>query len=231
MTYTDYYDSEKFHEAFKYVDFLNKTEIDPFYNLDHNVRNSSYKIDRKGYLYFILGKYTTNLFKLKNDYLDSHAYILDYSIIGDKKGLFTSLGNVSFSLCVNSVKEAYIMSDDKKTIDVLCRVYSGKYANRCHEVSSILGINYEYITTAFVNSPLRHYKYLHSFVEDGDYVYDFARNLKIKKEDYYQLLEPEVVSKINGNYFIDDLRYASVNYPEMSLKEFLIKHDDFSLKR
>ena len=233
MAYTDYYDPEEFNEAFTVVSFLDRSGIDPFYNLDHNVRSASYKIVRKGYLYFILGKYTTMLFKTKEayDYLNIHPYILDYSAIGDHKKLFTSLGNVSFSLCVNSMKEAHIISDDKKTIDVLCKVYAGKYANKCHEVSSRLGIDYEYITTAFVNSPLDHYRYLHSFVEDGGYVYDFAKNLKMRKADYYNLLNPEVVSRIQGDHLIRDLKYVSYNYPPMPLKDFLVKHDDLSLRK
>ena len=233
MTYTDYYNPEEFDEALKVVSFLDKSGVDPFYNLDKNIKKASYKVDRKGYLYFILGRYTANLFRVRHayDYLDSHPYILDYSSIGGDRKLFTSLGNVSFTLCVNSIKEACMTGDDKKTIDVLCNVYVGKYATKCHEVSSILGVDYEYITTAFVNSPLEHYKYLHSFVEDGENVYDFAKNLKMKKDDYYGLINPEVVSKIRGDKFISDLNAASHSYPPMRLKDFLVRHDELILKK
>lgn len=233
MTYTDYYNPEEFDEALKMVSFLDKSGVDPFYNLNHNVKGSNYKIDKKGYLYFILGRYTVSLFKVRRayNYLNSHPYILDYSSIDGNRKLFTSLGNVSFMLCVNSIKEACMTGDDKKTIDVLCNVYVGKYATKCHEVSSILGVDYEYITTAFVNSPLEHYKYLHSFVEDGENVYDFAKNLKMKKDDYYGLINPEVVSKIRGDNFISDLNAASHSYPPMRLKDFLVRHDELILKK
>ncbi len=233
MTYTDYYDPEEFDEALKVVNFLDISEVDPFYNLDKNIKGSSYKVDRKGYLYFILGRYTVNLLKTRRayDYLDSHPYILDYSSIGGNRKLFTSLGNVSFSLCVNSIKEACMRGDDKKTIDTLCKVYAGKYATKCHEVSIILGVDYDYITTAFVSSPLEHYKYLHSFVEDGEYVYDFAKNLKMKKNDYYELLNPDIVSRIKGNQFVDDVVQTSHSYPPMALKDFLVRHDELILKR
>ena len=228
----DYYNSLKFNKAFEDVSALNKSGIDSFYDLEQ-IKGVDYKLNRKGYLYFILGRYTTKLFKMQAayDYLESHPYILDYSLVGDNRELFTSLGNVVFKLCVNNIKEAYIAGKDKKTIGIMCKVYEGKYVTKCHEISSLLGIDYEYITTAFVNSPLEDYRYLHSFVEDGDNVYDFAKNLKMKKEDYYSLLEPEVVSRIKGNILIDDLLQISHNYPPMSLKEFLVRHDDLILRK
>ena len=233
MIYTDYYDYDEFDKALKDVSVIDKSGIDPFYNLDSNLQNSYYKIDRKGYLYFILSRYTVNLFNLRRayDYLEKHPYILDYSSLAGNKKIFTSLGNVSFRLCVNSIKEACMDGKDKKTIDVLCKVYQGKYSFKCHEISSILGIDYDYIVTAFVNSPLDGYKYLHSFVEDGDDVYDFSKNLKMKKEDYFGLLDPDILSKIKGNTFVDDLQTASHNYPPMRLKDYLVRHDELILRK
>ena len=233
MAYTDYYDSEEFNDAFTIVNFLDRSGVDPFYNLNQYVQGSSYKLDIKGYLYFILGNYTINLLEntLASDYLENHPYILNYSVNESSKFLNTSLGDVRFSLCVNDIREAYMMSDDKKTIDILCKVYAGKYATKCHEISSLLSIDYEYITTGFINSPLDNYKYLHSFVEDGDYVLDFARNIKMKKADYYELVEPEVLSKINGDRLVSDLIEASHSYPPMTPKDFLVRHDELILKR
>lgn len=225
----DYYNFLEFNKAFEDVNALNKSGIDSFYGLDQI--DVDYRLNRKGYLYFILSGYTTRLFKksVAHDYLERHPYVLNYSSIDGNEVINTSLGNVSFKLCVNNIQGAYIVGKDKRTIDILCGVYEGRYATKCHVVSSLLGIDYEYITTAFVNSPIENYSYLHSFVEDGDDVYDFAKNLKMKKEDYYSLLDPEVVSKIEGNSLIDDLSYASHCYPPMSLKEFLVRHDE--LKR
>ena len=65
MIYTDYYDYDEFDKALKDVSVIDKSGIDPFYNLDSNLQNSYYKIDRKGYLYFILSRYTVNLFNLR----------------------------------------------------------------------------------------------------------------------------------------------------------------------
>ena len=103
--------------------------------------------------------------------------------------------------------------------------------NKCHEVSSLFGVDYEYITTAFVNSPLEHYRYLHSFVEGGGYVYDFAKNLKMKKNDYYELLNPDVVSKIKGDCLISDLKAATNVYPPMTPKDFLVRYDELILRK
>lgn len=232
MAYTDYYDAEEFNEAFRTVSLLNKSGIDSFYNLD-NSGDTRYKVNRKGYLYFILGKYTTNLIKGEkaNDYLKRHPYVLNYRFSNESMELLTSLGNVRFSLCVNGFEAIELLSNDLKIKKILCGVYAGKYATKCHEVSSLLGINYDYITTAFVNSPLRNYKYLHSFVEDGDYIFDFAKNLKMKKDDYYALLDSDIVSKIKGDQFVDDVLEASYNYPPMTPKDFLVRHDDLILRK
>ena len=75
MIYTDYYDYDEFDKALKDVSVIDKSGIDPFYNLDSNLQNSYYKIDRKGYLYFILSRYTVNLFNLRRayDYLEKHG--------------------------------------------------------------------------------------------------------------------------------------------------------------
>ena len=233
MIYTDYYDCDEFDGAFNEVCETYKSSIDPFYCLDCSRDTARYKIDRKGYLYFVLSRYTVSQFKLRRaySYLKRHPYILDYSSIDGNRKLYTSLGNVSFRLCVNSIKEACMDGKDKKSIDVLCKVFQGKYSFKCHEISSILGIDYDYIVTAFVNSPLDGYKYLHSFVLDGDDVYDFAKNLKMKKEDYYDLLDPDVLSKIKGNTFVDELQTASHNYPPMRLKDYLVRHDELILRK
>ena len=41
MTYTDYYNPEEFDEALKMVSFLDKSGVDPFYNLNHNNMKSN----------------------------------------------------------------------------------------------------------------------------------------------------------------------------------------------
>lgn len=230
MIYTDYYESDEFSRAFNDVISLDKSGVDPYYNLD-STHNLKYKLDKKGYLFFIVGKYATNIFRDDLNYLDKNTYILSYSVDGPIKYLNTILGNVRFSLCVNDVRDAYIKSNDRRIFDVLCDVYVGKYATRCHEIASMLGVNYKYITTAFINSPLENYKFLHSFVENDDNVLDFAKNVKMSKEEYYDLVKPDIVSKINGDRLVDDIMFVSHNYPPMTPKDFLVRYDQLVLRR
>ena len=232
MIYTDYYDSDEFNEVFNEIIKLDKSGVDPYYNLISNP-NLKYKLDRKGYLYFILGKYTVNT--LFNEYvcefLNNHPYVCNYDVAGMKKHLNTSLGHVHFSLCVNSVQDAYFKSNDKHIFDILCDVYAGKYKNKCHEISSILGVNGDYIVTAFVNSPVKNYKFLHSFVQKGDDVLDFSKNVKMSTDEYYDLLKPDVVSMIKGNRLVSDIMFVSHNYPPMTSKDFFVRHNQMVLRR
>lgn len=226
MLYNDYYNKEKFHKTFDFVSSIDDSGIDPYYNVNENVQDKRYKLNRKGYLFFLLAKYSTfSSYESVFDYLNSHPYINSYNVSNRYKILNTELGSVNFALCVDGIKEAMMMTDDSKLVKVLYDVYYGKYAVKCHEISSILGINFDYIVTGFVNSPLKNYKYLHSFVVDGDMVFDFAKNLKMNKAAYYDLLNPNIVSEIRGNDFVDDLIYASSLNPLITPKEFLLNYD------
>lgn len=86
MIYTDYYDSDEFNRAFNEIVKLDNSGVDPYYNLDYS-HNLKYKLDKKGYLYFILGKYTVNtLFnEYVCDFLNNHPYVWNYNVAGAKK--------------------------------------------------------------------------------------------------------------------------------------------------
>lgn len=90
---------------------------------------------------------------------------------------------------------------------------------------------YDFVITVFVNSLVENYKYLYSFVETEDYVFDFSHNLKMQKDDFYTLLDLDVVSKIDGSRLIDDVLYVPHNYLSMILKEFLVRHDELVKRR
>ncbi len=231
MAYTDYYDWYEFCKAFKDV-ASSKYILDPYFNLNEFNRGSKYKLDKNGYLFFIVGEFTGNFGKSKNyDILRKHPYVINYNFYGNNKVLKTKVGSIEFSLCVNDLKDAYNQSKSRKMFDIFSDVFAGKYFTKCHEISSKLCENYDYITTAFINSPLSGYKFLHSYIENENYVLDFSRNLKMTKNDYESLLNPDVVSRISGNELVDDIIFTSHNYPPMTLKNFLVRHDQLVLKR
>ena len=104
MIYTDYYDSDEFNEVFNEIIKLDKSGVDPYYNLISNP-NLKYKLDRKGYLYFILGKYTVNT--LFNEYvcefLNNHPYVCNYDVAGMKKHLNTPIYSDFYSFWTKQI--------------------------------------------------------------------------------------------------------------------------------
>ena len=64
MAYTDYYDWYEFCKAFKDV-ASSKYILDPYFNLNEFNRGSKYKLDKNGYLFFIVGEFTGNLEKVR----------------------------------------------------------------------------------------------------------------------------------------------------------------------
>lgn len=205
----DYYNEEEFKKAFE------ELQTNP----------NKYKIDDKGYTYRILSLLTPKIAtNTAEEFLENNPCILEYNIENDLKYIKTT-SLVPFRLCVDEKKLAVIQKKDNYLFEVLNNVYNAKYKTRCHDISFILSNNYEYVTTAFINSMIKDYKYLHTFIEDGDYVYDFARNLKIKKQIYYGLLEPDVQSKIKSEDVVRHAKIIKKKYPDITPKQYFINHD------
>lgn len=53
-------------------------------------------------------------------------------------------------------------------------------------------------------------KYFHSFVELDDYVFDYTKNLRLKKEDYYNLTNFEVLNELIYDEAIKVLNYSFI---------------------
>lgn len=211
------------------LDYYNEKEfIQAFEEMKSNP--TKYKIDNKGYTYRMLSLLTP---KIANDtaetFLENNPNILEYNIEKDLKYIKTTC-LIPFKLCIDSKKLAIIEKKDKNLFILFNNVYQGNYKTRCHDISFILSNNYEYVTTAFINSMLEDYKYLHSFIEDGDYVYDFARNLKIKKNIYYSLLNPDIQSKIKGEDVVKNAQIIKDEYPGITPKQYFMEYNELTKK-
>lgn len=84
-----------------------------------------------------------------------------------------------------------------------------KYANRCHEIS----YNYfknnansknECSVTVLEKGLYKNTRY-HTFIVKNNYVYDYARNLIMKYDDYNRLFKPEIISYIDGKEMIQKI--------------------------
>ena len=230
MVYTDYYDYYEFARAFKDIEKIDDLGVDLFYGLD-TLSKGKYKINKDGYLYFILGKSIIYHFDRSClNYLNNHPYVLDYDFKSSIKKMNTTLGSVRFSLCVDDVKNV-CMFGDKQVFDILSGVILGKYWDRSHEIVYLLGENFDSIITAFVNSPLDGYKYLHSFGVRDKFVYDLAYNLKMNKNDYYNLISPDIISSVKGSELAIDFERSSHYYPLMSIRDFLVRYNELVYKK
>ena len=76
-----------------------------------------------------------------------------------------------------------------------------------------------------MNSPIDGYKFLHSFTLNGDYVYDFARNLKMEKNDYFDLLDPDIVSIIFKDDILEDFNYYTKVLKKSSYRGFVFNYN------
>ena len=203
----DVYNKDEFENAFMIASFIDRSSVDPYYNL--SLIDDEYKMNEKGYLYFLAYRYIDHM---RNGTLFNNPCVYGY----DNDTLRTFFGDVHFSLCTASFT-SFLNNEDLKD------VYLGKYFNRCHEICVRLGFGD--IVTGFVNSPIDGYKFLHSFTLNGDYVYDFARNLRMEKNEYFDLLEPDIVSIIFKDDILEDFNYYTKVLKKSSYRGFVFNYN------
>lgn len=62
------------------------------------------------------------------------------------------------------------------------------------------------IVNAYIDDPTGKFRVVHSFIEGDKNVYDYTKNLVISKEDYYELFHVEVISTIDREDFLKDMK-------------------------
>lgn len=118
----------------------------------------------------------------------------------------------------------------KKDNEITTANRSGK----CHEksVELLLKTKDSKIVTGQIYTASTKSKYVHSWVEttidNKPVVLDYTLNAIINKDGYYSLFEPEVVSKISKQEFVEDLKSicsTKQQSHDLTLKEYLLFHD------
>lgn len=106
--------------------------------------------------------------------------------------------------------------------------YNGAYNGRCHE-SSIQFSGQNDVVTAFLHEPQANLRFLHSFVESDLKVFETTTSIVMKKEDYYRLVKPEVITKIPGEELFDvwdSLFHQHPRLKKMNIKQLLTEYDE-----
>ena len=117
----------------------------------------------------------------------------------DEKKLIISYNNESiiFSL----LSDLLVIDDGKLKEELLNRKIR---TGHCHDKSiQYIGFG-SYLVTGYVDDTSRNYRVIHSWIENDEYVIDYTSNLVIKKEDYYELRNVEVLSVINKEDIFSD---------------------------
>ena len=104
------------------------------------------------------------------------------------------------------------MSDYFPDKNVKKELHSDKRFGSCHTSACgiAFGIENAYVVTGYLK--IRYTKVLHSIVEfnlDNDtYIFDWTRNIKMLKSDYYKITEFEEIARFKGDTVKDDMLYA-----------------------
>lgn len=62
------------------------------------------------------------------------------------------------------------------------------------------------IVNAYIDDSTGKFRVVHSFIEGDKNVYDYTKNLVISKEDYYELFHVEVISTIERETLLEDIK-------------------------
>jgi len=121
--------------------------------------------------------------------------------IDDKKLVINYKNDsVQFSLISDNIESdnCDISEVKKELLDHRGRV------GQCHNKSMEFINLGDYLVTGYVDDTSRDYRVIHSWIETEKVVIDYTSNLVMKKEDYYELRNVEVLSVINKNDMYSD---------------------------
>lgn len=87
-----------------------------------------------------------------------------------------------------------------------------KRKGKCHFQSlCLLPICGDYLVTGYVNDSSNKVRVIHSWIETENNVIDYCSNLVISKENYYQLMNPEILSVIKKEDYLKDANSKFLN--------------------
>lgn len=209
MIIYDFYDREKYHQITYECsrEIKQKKEVNnsleafiALLELSQTDENFSkkYPIDNNGCLFYLICKYATE--KKSRKIIETMPQVEKFKIERNKKIICTIIGNAEFELYLKNPLDILLkyLETDVKKLKTLKELYDGKLYQYCHYASLELGKNYD-IVSAFVPGKFKNHRFVHSYLERDNNIYDVSNNIVMNKDDYYSLLTPEEILKISGD--------------------------------
>lgn len=103
-----------------------------------------------------------------------------------------------------------------------------KRRGKCHEGSLLLfNCMGDYIVTGYVDHIGGKHRCVHTWIEQDEKVYDYTSNLVVEKEEFYKLLNAEILNKISRDDFLSDINDKSDFVQKyLSAKMYLLFRDE-----
>lgn len=119
---------------------------------------------------------------------------------------------------------------DKKDLENVKSVLLNykKRRGKCHQGSiSLFTCMGDYIVTGYVDHINGKLRCVHTWIEQDENVFDYTSNLVVKKEEFYKLLNVEILNKISRDDFLNDINTKSDFVQKyLSAKLYLLFRDE-----
>lgn len=195
--------------------------------------SKKYDINRKKIFSHIITDYATFGTILGRKKILNHPLVESHSKKGPFVKIKSEFGDFEFRPILDYfLDESIIPLPQLSSLDRL-KLYSGLNIRHCHTISlEMCDENYD-VVTGLVNDYLNGCQMCHSWIEfiknNEVYVLDFCFNLMMKQEDYYNLFDVDVYSKINKQTLTEDIAFlSSLSQEEMeciSIEDYLMERE------
>jgi len=110
---------------------------------------------------------------------------------------------IEFSL----ISDLFVLKNDKSVIDLKKELLNYKKRKGLCHYNCIIYLNSfgNKIVTGYVDDSILPNRVIHSWIETDKKVIDYTKNLVINKEDYYRLLNPEILNTVTKEQLNSDI--------------------------
>ena len=234
MIIKDYENLDKFNELEKYYisqlkSIANLNTNNYLTNINEIINKGLEKeanLSKEGCIYNILCGYAIKYITKKqlSKPQKYHIPYINYAILNKKtKLIHTDKNEIHFKLIVDSFPQllSKIITNGKQFFPLYRDLYLGKTNGKCHQICLFYPIDNYNIVTAYLPHIFTPLKFLHTYQENDNLIIDLSHNLIFDKKSFYSLLNPEIVSIIKTDNWINDFKNKKVHG---DIKNYLVNY-------